>query len=242
MDEMKNGTQSGKTLRNHLFRNRIDKRTWYLQSLNVKNQTAHQIQIIQQDDTGNIIEKWYATEATFDPSTHTWTFEHVNHVIVDPVGNVMKFDAEEQREVSDWSESPWRIASSSMNPDLLGVPQLKNYLYYNRDFPKARLAPFQTHLDYRYALPWTCLIVIFLAGPLGVVYSRRSILSGVALAVGLFAAFLFLSNLSLALGKGARCPSWIAAWGPNILFMGIGIFLLWIKATGRELPKIRWPQ
>ena len=235
-DELKYGPANVHLIKNHLFRNRVDNRTWYLQSLNVKNQTADEVQIIQQDETGNIIEKWYADRATFDPVTKAWIFHHLDHVLVDPSGNISKIDFSEEQTISDWSETPWRIASSVMNPDVLGVPELKNYLHYNSDFPKARLAPFVTHLDYRWALPWTCLIVIFLAGPLGVIYSRRSILSGVGLAVALFATLLFSSNLFLALGKGARCYPWIAAWGPNIIFMAIGIFLLWVKSTGRELP------
>jgi lipopolysaccharide export LptBFGC system permease protein LptF len=242
MDEIKNGKKINKLIQNHLFRNRLDNRTWYLQSLDLKNQSAHQIQIIQQDKEGNIIEKWYVVDANFNPSTHTWTFLQLHHVIVNPIGNVLTFDFCEKQEISDWSESPWRIASSSMNPDMLGVPELRTYLHNNSDFPKARLAPFVTHLDYRWALPWICFIVILLAAPLGVIYSRRSILSGVAIAVGLFAALLFSSNLFLALGKGDRCSAWMAAWGPNIVFAGIGIYLIWIKATGRELPRFQWPK
>jgi LPS export ABC transporter permease LptG len=242
MDEIKNGKKINKLIQNHLFRNRLDNRTWYLQSLDLKNQSAHQLQIIQQDKEGNITEKWYAVDASFNPSTHTWTFVQLHHVIVNPNGNILTFDFSQQQEKNDWSESPWRIASSSMNPDLLGVPELKTYLHNNSDFTKARLAPFLTHLDYRWALPWMCFIVILLAAPLGVIYSRRSILSGVAIAVSLFAALLFSSNLFLALGKGNRCSAWIAAWGPNIVFAGIGIYLIWIKATGRELPKFQWPK
>lgn len=238
LDEIKNGTKTNKLIQSHLFRNRLDNRTWYVQSLDLKNQSASQVQIIQQDQAGNIVEKWYVLDAIFNPTTSTWTFKQMHHVIVDPIGNILTFDFLEQCEISHWSESPWRIASSSMNPDLLGVPELKMYLKNNSDFPKARLAPFLTHLDYRWALPWMCFIVILLAAPLGVIYSRRSILSGVALAVGLFAAMLFSSNLFLALGKGYRCPAWIAAWGPNIVFAGIGIYLIWIKATGRELPRL----
>jgi LPS export ABC transporter permease LptG len=240
-EEINNSAKTNKLITSHLFRNRMDNRTWYLQSLDVTHQSATELQIIQQDPEGNITEKWYVGSASFDPTTHTWTFNHVDHVVVDPNTTLMKFDIADQLQISDWSESPWRIGSSIMNPDLLGVPELKNYLYYNHDFPKTRLAPFLTHLYYRWALPWTCLIVMFLAGPLGIVYSRRSILSGVALAVLLFAGLLFLSNLCLALGKGARCAPWIAAWGPNLLFSGIAFFLLWVKATGRELPKIKWP-
>ena len=240
-DEIKTGAKSTKFLKNHLFRNRIDNRTWYLQSLDVARQRAYQVQIIQQDAEGNILEKWYIVNASYDPAAHTWHFSNVNHVVVDEAGNIVSFDYADHRDINTWSESPWRIGSSAMDPNVLGVPELKEYLAHNSDFPKVRLAPFVTHLYYRWALPWTCLIVIFIAVPLGVIYSRRSILGGISLAVGLFAALLFSDNLFLALGKGSRCFPWVAAWGPNVIFLGIGCYLLWIRATGRELPKIKLP-
>ncbi len=240
-DEIRTGTKSTKILKNHLFRNRVDNRTWYLQALDVTNQRAYQVQIIQQDADGNIVEKWYITHATYSPATHTWLFSDVNHVVVSATGDIAGFDHADQREIHDWSESPWRIASSSMDPNVLGVPELKEYIAHNSDFSKVRLAPFVTHLYYRWSLPWTCLIVIFIATPLGVIYSRRSILGGITLAVGLFAALLFADNLFLALGKGSRCFPLLAAWGPNVIFLAIGCYLLWMKATGRDLPKIKLP-
>ncbi len=240
-DEMRTGLKSTKFLKNHLFRNRADNRTWYLQALDVARQKGYQVQIIQQDAEGNILEKWYIVDAIYEPATHTWHFFDVNHVVVDVAGNIVSFDHVDQRDVHDWSESPWRIGSSAMDPNVLGVPELKDYLAHNKDVSKVRLAPFITHLYYRWALPWTCLIVIFIAAPLGVIYSRRSILGGISLAVGLFAALLFADNLFLALGKGSRCFPWAAAWGPNIIFLSIGCYLLWVKATGRELPKIKLP-
>lgn len=240
-DEIRTGVKSAKILKNHLFRNRIDNRTWYLQALDVTHERAYQLQIIQQDAEGNIMEKWYITNASYDSERHTWLFSDVNHVGIDTNGDISSFDHADQREVQNWSESPWRIASSAMDPNVLGVPELKEYLGHNNDFSKVRLAPFVTHLYYRWALPWTCFIVIFIAAPLGVIYSRRSILSGISLAVALFAGLLFADNLFLALGKGSRCFPIVAAWGPTVIFFGIGCYLVWIKATGREFPKIKLP-
>jgi hypothetical protein len=40
-------------------------------------------------------------------------------------------------------------------------------LHFNADFPATLLAPFRTHLHYRFALPWTCLVVVCIAAPLG---------------------------------------------------------------------------
>jgi lipopolysaccharide export LptBFGC system permease protein LptF len=128
-----------------------------------------------------------------------------------------------------------------MNPEFLGIPELTDYLRYNAEFPESRLAPFVTHWHYRWALPWVCLVVVFLAGPLGVVNGRRGIMGGVAGAITLFAGLIFSSSLFLALGKGDRIPAWTASWGPVAIFMAIGLWLFWLKSTGRELPRLRLP-
>jgi lipopolysaccharide export LptBFGC system permease protein LptF len=42
----------------------------------------------------------------------------------------------------------------------------------------------------------------------------------------------------LALGKGNHVPPIVAAWTPNALLVGIGTFLLYLRATNREMPKL----
>ena len=128
-----------------------------------------------------------------------------------------------------------------MNSEFLGLPELSDYLRYNAEFPRTRLAPYLTHWHYRWALPWVCLVVIFIAGPMGVVSGRRGIMGGVAGAIGLFAGLVFSSSLFIALGKGDRIPAWLAAWGPILIFLGVGLWLFWIRATGREIPRLRLP-
>ena len=128
-----------------------------------------------------------------------------------------------------------------MNPNYLSVNELKEYLVFNKDFPELRLAPYRTQLQYRWALPWVCLLVVFIAAPLGIVFSRRGILGGVATAIGLFFSLVFVSSLCVALGKGSRMPAVAAAWGPMILYFGIGLWLLWYRSTNRDLPKIKFP-
>jgi lipopolysaccharide export system permease protein len=114
------------------------------------------------------------------------------------------------------------------------VPELREYLRFNSDFPATLLAPFHTHLQYRLALPWTCLVVVLIAAPLGIGYSRRGILSSVATSIVLVFSMNFLTHLFLALGEGDRVPSWIAAWTPNLIFAVIGAYLLYLRATNRE--------
>ncbi len=160
--------------------------------------------------------------------------ENVKVVHYDRVGNILDEQILPSLKIDNWSETPFRLGSANVRAEYLSVPELRQYLHFNSDFPATRLAPFQTHLQYRFALPWTCLVVVCLAAPLGIGYSRRGVLSSVAAAVFLVFAMNFLTHLFLALGEGDRIPSWIAAWTPNVLFAAIGLYLLYLRASNRE--------
>lgn len=224
----------------HLFRNRADMRTWYMRRIYPNLQTLNDLQIIQQDKDGVIHRQWYARSATFDLQKKVWKFSDAKIVDLDANGDVTKINLQKTLEISDWTETPWRIASSVMNPDYLSVPELHDYLQNNADFPSARLAPFRTQLENRWALPWIALIVVFIAAPLGIVYSRRGILGGVALAIALFFLQFSMSSLFVALGKGAKLAPVVAAWSPYVLFFFVGCLLLWLRSTNRDIkiPKL----
>lgn len=240
-DEIKSGRPKFQGQHNHVYRNREDLRLWFITDLNPTGNRAKRLEIIQQNPSGIVTEKWYACHASFVPETATWVLEESRHVTVDEQGNLVSSESKPRMEITGWHETPWKIASSTMNPEFLGIPELEDYLRYNAEFPEVRLAPFVTHWHYRWALPWICLVVVFLAGPLGVVNGRRGIMGGVAGAIALFAGMIFSSSLFLALGKGDRIPGWVAAWGPIAVFLSIGLWLFWLKATGRELPRFRLP-
>jgi lipopolysaccharide export LptBFGC system permease protein LptF len=140
------------------------------------------------------------------------------------------------RRISDWTETPWRVSSSQLDPQNLSIPELQDYMYYNSDFPRAQLAPYQTNLSDRWALPLSCLVVVLVAAPLGIVYNRRGVLAGVSSGIFLFFAMMLTRYLFLALGKGDRIsPTW-GPWVPDAVFGAIGFVLLWFRSTNRDMP------
>lgn len=241
LKEIKRGKKIESGLVAHLYRNREDQRTWFMRKVFPEEQKLSDVQIIQQDVEGNITKQWYAKEARFNPDTQEWTFQTAKYVEVDPEGNITLSEFKPQIVVAGWKESPMRISSSVMVADWLSVPELKDYLSYNADFPPARLAPYQTKLANLWASPWMCLVVVFIAAPLGIVYSRRGILGAVALAVSLFVVLFLSSILFVTLGKGYRINSMVAAWGPVAFFFLIGCGLVWLRSTNRDLPKLKLP-
>jgi lipopolysaccharide export system permease protein len=227
-------SRPGRYIQGQIFRNRTDSRTWFVQNFLPRGNTFNNVQVLQQDANDNIVTNYVATRAFYRPETKTWELENVKVVHYDHAGNIVDEQIYPSLKIEHWSETPFRLGSANERAEFLSLPELREYLRFNADFPATLLAPFRTHLQYRLALPWTCFVVVCIAAPLGIGYSRRGVLSSVAAAVFLVFSMNFLVHLFLALGEGYRVPAWIAAWTPNILFTAIGLYLLYLRAANRE--------
>lgn len=228
-------TRRQMNIEGQIFRNRSEARTWFIQSFRLHQTTFNNVQVLQQDEHDNIVTNYLAARAVYLPETKTWQLESAKIVNYDATGNITHEEFHPLFSIDNWSETPFRLSSANVRAENLSVPELRQYLHFNADFPATLLAPFKTHLQYRLALPWTCLVVVFIAAPLGIGFSRRGVLSSVATAVILIFLYqFFLTHLFLALGEGDRIPAWIAAWTPNALFAIIGLYLLYLRATNRD--------
>jgi lipopolysaccharide export system permease protein len=217
-----------------IFRNRTDSRTWFIQSFRPGHDVFNNVQVLQQDEHDNIVANYLTPRATYHPETKAWELDQVKVVHYDQAGNITDEKMFPSLKIDNWSETPFRLGSANVRAEYLSFPELRQYLHFNSDFPVTLLAPFRTHLQYRLALPWTCLVVVCIAAPLGIGYSRRGVLASVASAVVLVFSMNFLTHLFLALGEGDRISPLVAAWTPNLIFAVIGLYLLYLRATNRE--------
>jgi lipopolysaccharide export system permease protein len=227
------------TVQGQIFRNRTDLRTWFIQSFRPGHNVFNNVQVLQQDARDNIVENYLAPHATYHFEDKTWELENAKVVKYDAAGNIAEEKEYPSLKIEHWSETPFRLGSANERAEFLSFPELREYLHFNSDFPIALLAPFRTHLQYRLALPWTCLVVVCIAAPLGIGYSRRGVLASVASAVVLVFSMNFLTHLFLALGEGDRISPIVAAWTPNLIFTVIGLYLLYLRATNREAPRFQ---
>jgi len=79
----------------------------------------------------------------------------------------------------------------------------------------------------RLAMPWACIVITLFAIPAGVATGRQSVFKGVLLAIAMFLGFYMACNgcMLLATNKQILLTPWIAAWLPNITFLGAGLVL-----------------
>jgi LPS export ABC transporter permease LptG len=229
------------SIQGQIFRNRTDLRTWFIQSFRPNHNIFNNVQVLQQDANDNIVTNYLAARATYYADTKAWELDQVKVVHYDPTGNITDEKIYPSLKIDHWTETPFRLGSANVRAEYLSFPELREYLRFNSDFPITLLAPFRTHLQYRLALPWTCLVVVCIAAPLGIGYSRRGVLASVASAVILVFSMNFLTHLFLALGEGDRISPILAAWIPNVLFTAIGLYLFYLRATNREAPRFHLP-
>ena len=119
----------------------------------------------------------------------------------------------------------------------MGVPDLVSYLMSHGESSPAKLAAFHTHLHHRFAFPFQCFVLALVAAPLGIAYSRRGSIGGVAASIFIFFGMIFVNDLFISLGKGSHLPPMLAVWIPNLSFGLIGVLLLYLRSQNKELPK-----
>lgn len=229
-----------------MYRNQENGRTWFIGSVpnDLRHGKMRRIEIRQEDEKGRLVKGWFAKSAFWWADSGVWslyggvTVDYKNGQVV----SIQNFDFDgagfSRMDLEGWTETPWILISGSLTPDFLGVPNLISYIQANSGFTSKKLAPFWTHLFYRFALPWQCLVVVLFAAPLAVVFSRRGLVGGIANAVLLFFVLMFLDNLLLNLGKSGRIPSLIAVWMPHVILGSLGYHLFQLRSQNRELPKL----
>lgn len=242
----------GQTLKNDLWSrrgwmhvNEVDRRTWFVGKVPLKlSSPMADIVIFQLDEMDQPQKIWIANRArwVWNSVPPQWILNNVRIYEYDQ-DHVPQITKERQVTITEWSETPWKVLSSSQDPEHLGVPGLTMYLNANRDFDDRSLATFRTNWWYIFAEPLACLALVLVAAPLGIVYSRRGAMGGVTGAIVVFAMMYVMRGTFLALGHSDRVSPFFAAWTTNIFVMIIGVILLWFRAQNREVPKIgQWPK
>jgi lipopolysaccharide export system permease protein len=140
----------------------------------------------------------------------------------------------------DFSETPDLIRSeikiSNLNPARAAkraqvpIRDILNYLRLHPELTPSQKAVVETQLQGRLAAPWTCLVVVLIAIPFGAPSGRRNVFVGVAASIFICFIYFILQQTGLTLGTGGKVAPWLAAWLPNLLFAGTG---LWLAARVR---------
>lgn len=221
--------------------NEHDKRSWFVGRVPFTlSDEMGDVVVMQLDERDQPTTMWIAKRAkwVWDADPPTWILSGVRIYTYDE-NHIPRIESKGQVEMTTWSETPWKVLSSSQNPEYLGIPGLTMYLNANRELDDLSLASFRTNWWYVFSEPMSCLVLLLVAAPLGIVYSRRGAMGGVTGAIVIFALMYVMRGTFLAMGHSDRMSPFVAAWLTNILVGITGLVLLWLKARNREVPKVK---
>lgn len=232
--------QTAHAAENVAFQNKANTRHWLVRSFPFAHTTGEplkSIEITSLDDNNKATQKILAEQATWSMEKKQWTlskpiiFELINYQQNEPIPvTVSKTDL-----VFDWNETPWQIINPGLKAPYLGIPGLKSWLANHQDNPLSDKRSYQTHLYYRFAQPFICLIIILLAAPLGIVLNRRGAGGGIAIAIFLCAGMIFCSTVFPTLGESGHLPPLLAAWATNLIFGFIALNLFYRRIKGQPI-------
>ena len=232
-----------------MFHDAQTHRTWYVGtfpfSLRSGRERMHGVQIREENADGTPSRTILAPSASWSPRVG-WRLYDGSEMIYQKgsVAAIRPFpqnkDGQHILEAPSLEETPWSIVSYALHADYMGVPEIVSYLHAHPKAADEKLAPFRTHFWHRFALPWQALALMLIAAPLGVAYSRRGSVGGIAASVFIFFVFMFVNNLFLNLGKGGHLPPWITVWMPHLLFGSLGLVLFHYRSQNRDLPSFKF--
>jgi lipopolysaccharide export system permease protein len=127
---------------------------------------------------------------------------------------------------SEISVNAFRGINSKTHRADIPLTDIVNYLRLHPRLDRKTKDWLYTKLHGRFAGPFACLVVVFVAIPFAAGSGRRNVFVGVAASIFIFFAYFLLQQIGLTFGETGWLPSWFGAWFPNLFFTLTGIVMM----------------
>lgn len=215
------------------FRNDRENRFWRIRAYNVETGEMRDPYVEWKAPDGSR-RQLLAERAV--PTNGAWIFFNARQFTANASPNSEQMWQRTNRlEVADFSETPEQIKSEIKVSQLenvqaarrakLSIAEILDYKRLHPSMESRKQSMLDTKLYARLSSPWTCLVVVLIALPFGAPSGRRNAFVGVAASIFICFGYFVVQSFVLALGTGGYLPPVLAAFLPNVLFAGAGIFL-----------------
>ena len=228
---MKRNTNADGTARSIVYRSDATARIWRIVNPALAtNPGAPMLGVtIDQFDKkvrGRLLKQYRADRATWKKEESTWTLENVYVREMAAPGVRPKDDEYVSSITLPFEEKPYQIISPGHNDrvDAMGTSAMYEFLKSGAGSKEDR-RKLRTEWHVRIARIFSCLVLVLLAVPSAITFQRRGTMKGIGIAVLLAALMLFFYRVFPSLGEAGILKPWICAWIPNILYIGIAIYL-----------------
>ncbi len=165
-----------------------------------------------------------SARVTYDTAHARWTLHNGRMRVISGLTDeqTIQFDSMYQRTLV---EKPAELLAEPKKPEEMRYAELGRYIddleRSGSEVPKLRV-----DRELKLSIPFTCIVIALFGAPLALTSPRGSGAVGVGLSLGTTVVFLTMIQLSRAIGAGGALPPVVAAWLPNVVFLGAGAWLM----------------
>lgn len=193
---------------------------WYIQRMDTRDQSLHNVRLLQSRADGSGRVKLEAEEARWLDGT--WWFLDVTVQHYHENGDLdgppeLLF----QKEMVRLRETPRTFMAEVKDPSQLSSREMLYYLRSKTHISDSAQARLRVDLHARMATPFICLVVTLIGVPVGAHTGRRGVFAGIMTAMTLFFAFYALQLFSQYIAKQGLIPPVLGGWLPVVLFLVI---------------------
>ena len=216
------------------------RRLWFVSYVpfNLRDERMRGVQVRQFDAEGNLESSISSASVAWLPDG-TWSFSR--GVTVYYSGGMssaeVNFNKEEKGkrrfDAKGWPETLWDIISSTLNPDMMGVPDLASYMTSHGATADWRaLQHARTELWRRLSSPWEGFALVCFVAALTPIHSRRGLAKYVGISILTYLGLIFFTNAVVNIARGGHLPAGLVLWIPHLMLVCTGAYLLWHDANG----------
>ena len=143
-------------------------------------------------------------------------------------GEILEKPVYYEERTMDLDETPQSFLKMESQIHFMRYEQLENYIERIAMSGKNVTRRLMVELYSRIAFPFANLALIIIAIPIAILpfQQKKWLFTGISSCVTICLLFYFVNSLLISLGNAGLLPPWLSAWGANLLFAGIGVFLL----------------
>ena len=196
----------------------------FARSYNTVEKKLSDIIIHEHDVDENLISKITAKNAIWTGSE--WKFLKVIMYKVDNAGKVLGPPVFYNEKIIPLKERPRDFANKELKADFMSYKELLSYIGNFRSADMKITRNLLVDLNYKLAFPFISLIIIMVAAPFALLTMRGGVMIGIGMSIVIGLLYYAVIAISLAFGKAGIFPPVVAAWSGNVIFAGVGIYLL----------------
>jgi LPS export ABC transporter permease LptG/LPS export ABC transporter permease LptF len=198
---------------------------FYYTYFDPQSQVFANLSVFQLDGSGFALRRRiYARQARWDPGLPGWVFSNGwARTFSGPASS--SFESFVVSSFSDIEERPSYFATDTRLGTQMTFSELRQYVATMRHsgYDVSRL---NITLNKKIAYPLITVIMALLAFPFALTVGRRGTVAGITAGVAVAIAYWSAASLLEALGNLNQLPAAVAAWAPDALFLGVGVYLL----------------